>query len=67
MPTTASIQVPVREFMHPDTGGRVTVHGMLHAAQESFYRELRQTLRARHEQGARIHLEGVRRTAPAEL
>ncbi len=67
MPTTAPIKVPVRDFVHPDTGGRVTVHGMLHAAQESFYTQLRQTLRALHEQGTRIHLEGVRRPAPAEL
>lgn len=67
MPTTAPINVPVRDFVHPDTGGCVTVHGMLHAAQESFYTKLRQTLHARHEQGAHIHLEGVRRPAPAEL
>lgn len=67
MPTATPIKVPVRDFVHPGTGGRVTVHGMLHAAQESFFAELKQTLHAAHEQGAHIHLEGVRRPGPDEL
>lgn len=66
-PTAPLIQVPVREFAHPETGSRITIHSMLHAAQPDFYADLRATLHAAHEQGTHIHFEGVQRPEDAEL
>lgn len=55
----ATIAMPVREFVHPDTGGRVTVIGTIHAASPQYYAALGELLADLDAAGAVIHYEHV--------
>lgn len=65
LPTT--IEMPVRRFVNPATGSRITYVGMVHAALPAYYAQVAALLADLEEQGARIHYELVHKPTESEL
>jgi hypothetical protein len=63
----AVIATPVRTFTHPDTGGRITYLGTVHAALPDYFVQLGDLLADLDAQGAVIHYEQVHAPTEDEL
>ena len=63
MPT---VKMPILSLFNPDTGSRVTLVGMAHAAQPAYYAEIGRRIEVIEEGGAAIHYELVTDT-PAQI
>jgi hypothetical protein len=60
------LQTPVVRFEHPKTGRTVTVAGIVHIAQASYYRQLGAVLTKLEAAGALVFYEGVGRSEETE-
>ena len=61
------ITTPVRTYLHPDTGSRVTVIAMLRNAQPDYFHQVRNLISDLERAGAHVYLEHLTPTPPAEL
>src|SRR6266567_4887853 len=59
--------MPVRRYLHPQSGGRVTFVGMLHAAQPQFFAAVRDLLGELQRAGASVYLEPPMKVSPQQL
>jgi hypothetical protein len=52
-----TITTPVRTYLNPETGGKVTLFGLVHLAQEPYFTQARAMTGALQDAGATIYLE----------
>lgn len=62
-----TVAMPVRRYLHPESGGRVTFVGMVHAAQPLFFETVRELLDELQREGAGVYLEAPGHASPQEL
>jgi hypothetical protein len=61
------LQTPIWIYHHPETGGTLTLIGMVHIGDESYYQLISSLVATWTGQGADVHYEKVRRLTPKEL
>lgn len=61
------IKVPIRTYLHPDTGSRITYVSTIHAAQPAHYTALAKIIEAVETKGGTIYYERVTHPGPEEL
>jgi hypothetical protein len=59
-----TITTPVRTYTNPDTGGKVTLFGLVHNAQEPYFAQVRAMTAALQDAGAAVYLELI--TSPEQ-
>jgi hypothetical protein len=59
-----TIKAPVRTYVNPDTGSKVTLFGLVHNAQEPYFARVREMAAALQDAGAAVFLELI--TSPDE-
>jgi hypothetical protein len=61
------VKVPVRTYLHPDSGSRVTYVSTIHAAQPPFYQALAEIIEGIEQDGGLIYFEEVGHPTSAEM
>jgi hypothetical protein len=62
-----NLTTPLKEFTHRRHGSRVTLVGMVHAAQAGYYNQVQRLVAERENGGAVVHYEKVKKTPPEQL
>ena len=62
-----TVAMPVRRYVHPETGGRVTFVGMIHAAQPRFFASVGALLEQLQRDGATVFMEAQAQASADQL
>jgi hypothetical protein len=62
-----ALVMPVRRYLHPETGGRVTFVAMIHTAQPQFFAAVGALLEQLQQEGATVFMETQALASPEEI
>ncbi len=65
IPERTIVSTPVHEYTHPEFENQITLMGMIHIAQESYYRSVQEMIAGHEAGGAIVHYEGVKDVRPS--